>query len=147
VAVAIQTLRAGDGGFRLADSFVSIALQNAAAYAIVLGELEAAHAAADEALVEARRAGLPNWITVSIQHLATVAALRGETRAAARLCGYCDMMFEREGMARGYTEARTYAILRAALLAGASVEEVAHGTAEGAALTADQAIEIAFALS
>jgi tetratricopeptide (TPR) repeat protein len=145
---ALVELRTGSGidGFRLADSFQVVALQDAAAYSLVLGDTDRARAAARAALVQARGARGANWRAITIGHLAAIAALRGQTAVAAQLAGYVDQAFRLEGFHRGYTEERTYEILRAALASDLDEIERTRLIADGAALTEDQAVEMALTI-
>jgi predicted ATPase len=117
-----------------------------AAYQIALGNLDGAFTSAREALSLARQAQHTHCVSVAIQHLATVAALRGDVRRATRLLGYVGAWYHSEGYERGPTERRTYEILTTALrerLSGAELEALA---AEGASLTEDQAADEALAV-
>jgi tetratricopeptide (TPR) repeat protein len=119
---------------------------NAAAYQLVLGDIDGARAAAREALALARGAH-PMDAAIATQHLATVAALRGDAASGARLRGYVDAWYSSQGCQRDLTERRTYAILMSALrerLSGAEIEVLA---AEGALLLEEQAVLEAFAVT
>ncbi|HLY02015.1 MAG TPA: helix-turn-helix domain-containing protein [Candidatus Cybelea sp.] len=122
------------------------ALANAAAYQLVLGDIGGARLAAREALALAQSAH-PMNVAIATQHLATVAALRGDARCGARLRGYVDAWYSAEGCERDVTERRTYDILMNALrerLAGDEIEALA---AEGALLSEEQAVLAAFAVT
>jgi predicted ATPase/transcriptional regulator with XRE-family HTH domain len=119
---------------------------NAAAYQLVLGDIDGARLAAREAL-ELARGAHPMDAAIATQHLATVAALRGDAGRGARLRGYVDAWYSNEGCERDLTERRTYEILMTALrerLAGADIESLA---AEGAQLSEEQAVLEAFAVT
>jgi predicted ATPase len=119
---------------------------NAAAYQVVLGDIDGARLAAREAL-ELARGAHPMDAAIAIQHLATVAALRGDAGRAARLRGYVDAWYADEGCERDLTERRTYEILLAALrerLAGSEIDALA---GEGARLSEEQAVLEALAVT
>jgi predicted ATPase len=119
---------------------------NAAAYQLVLGDIDGARLAAREAL-ELARGAHPMDAAIATQHLATVAALRGDAGCGARLRGYVDAWYANEGCERDLTERRTYEILMAALrerLNGAEIEALA---TEGAQLSEEQAVLEAFAVT
>jgi predicted ATPase/Tfp pilus assembly protein PilF/DNA-binding XRE family transcriptional regulator len=113
------------------------ALTNAAACHLALGDIEAARKKAQEAL-EFAQSCPPIEAAAAIQHLATVAALSGDARSGARLCGYVDARFRNERCERGFTERHTHDMLMRALrekLSGAEIETL--GT-EGALLSEEQ---------
>ena len=85
-------------------------------------------------------------VVVAIQHLATVAALRGETLRAARLVGFVDAWYRSEGREREQTERRTYEILMAALRERLTDSEIDAAAVEGSKLTEGQAIDEALAI-
>jgi hypothetical protein len=119
------------------------ALLNAAAYRIVLGELSPALEAATAVLKITRRIGAPLSRAFAIQHLATVAALRGDARSAARLVGYVDACLAGEGVAREPTELRTFDILRSSLSERLAAAEQDALIAAGRKLSEREAIELA----
>jgi tetratricopeptide (TPR) repeat protein len=93
----------------------AVALLNAAAYRIVLGELREAYEAAVQVLDLTRRVGVSSWKALAVQHLATIATLEGDARRAASLAGYVDACLAKEGVAREPTEQRTFEILTSSL--------------------------------
>ena len=111
---------------------------NAAAYHLALGNVDGARSAAAQALALARGAHSMD-AAIATQHLAAVAALRGESRRGARLCGYVDAWYRSEGCERDLTERRTYEILVAALRERLAEDEIEAFAAEGAALSEEQA--------
>jgi ATP/maltotriose-dependent transcriptional regulator MalT len=122
-----------------------IGLQNGAAYRIVLGDISGARRAARDAMRLARVVQLL-IATISMQHLATVAALSGDARRGARLRGYVDTAYRDVSYEREPTERRAHDILMAALrekLSGAGIDSLA---AEGAQLSEDQAVAEAMAV-
>jgi tetratricopeptide (TPR) repeat protein len=123
---------------------------NAAAYRLMLGEVEEARLAALDALKLA-----PRWyssisgrnVAIPAQHLATVAALRGDADRAARLMGYVDGWYAAAGEVREPTEQRTYEILVAALkkrLREADIERLA---VAGALLDEEAVRDMALAIA
>ena len=112
---------------------------------LVLGELEAAKAAAREALELAQFEQLDSaWR--AIQHLAAVAALRGHPLGAARLLGFVDAWCERKGGFRGYYERASHDILMASLRDQLSTAVIAKVGADGAQLDFEEAAVEALSL-
>ncbi|HEY1882876.1 MAG TPA: helix-turn-helix domain-containing protein [Candidatus Cybelea sp.] len=118
---------------------------NAAAYQLALGNIDGARCAAAQALALARGAHSMD-AAIATQHLAAVAALRGESRRGARLRGYVDAWYRSEGCERDLTERRTYEILVAALRERLAEDEIEAFAAEGAALSEEQAAREALAV-
>jgi len=120
-------------------------LSELAAVRLVLGELEAAKAAAREALELAQFEQLDSaWR--AIQHLAAVAALRGHPLGAARLLGFVDAWCERKGGFRGYYERASHDILMASLRDQLSTAVIAKVGADGAQLDFEEAAVEALSL-
>lgn len=128
-----------------ADRLVVSALQNGAAYRIALGDITGARVAALGALQHARGVFALN-VTISIQHLATVAICNGDVRRGGRLLGYVDARFLNEHYARESTEQRAYELVLTALREQLSDSEIEGLAAEGARLSEDQAIAEALAV-
>ena len=124
---------------------LSMALVNAAAYRLTLRDVEGARENAREALALAGSAS-PIEVAAAIQHLATVAALRGEVERGARLQGYVDAWFNAEGCERDVTERRTADILTAALRESLSEGELTELGAEGARFSDEEAADEALAV-
>ncbi|MBV8531223.1 MAG: hypothetical protein JO104_07885, partial [Candidatus Eremiobacteraeota bacterium] len=126
-------------------TLAATALGNSAAYRIALGDTAGARNAARDAIRIARgRYALET--TISMQHLATVETLNGDSHRAGRIRGYVDAWFRNEGYVREPTERRTYEILMNALhekLSDAQIEALA---AEGAQLSEEQAVAEALAV-
>lgn len=118
---------------------------NSAAYHLALGNVDGARTAAAQALALARGAHSMD-AAIATQHLAAVAALRGESRRGARLRGYVDAWYRSEGCERDLTERRTYEILVAALRERLDEAEIEAFAAEGATLSEEQAALEALAL-
>jgi predicted ATPase/class 3 adenylate cyclase len=125
-------------------SGLATALNNLAGYRVAVDDLRGAVLAGREA-IELRAPTDPDeaYVGIAIEHLALVAAVRGDFSRAARLEGYADAAFLRQGFEREFTETTTYNRLTALLRAGLSRDELARLTAEGAALTPETAIALA----
>lgn len=121
------------------------ALVNSAACRLVLGDVDGARLTAAEALALAQEEQ-PLDAAVAIQHLATVASLRGDARHGARLRGYVDSWYRSEGCERDMTERRTYEILTESVRAALGEAELGALAAEGAQLSKEQATAEALAV-
>src|SRR5450755_2790626 len=120
---------------------LAISYGNLAAYRIALQDLDRARADAREALRWARQAQAAVYVSIVLQHLSLLGALRGDIRCSAHIIGYVNAQFRELGCERQTPEARGYERLMATLrehLSGAEIERLA---AEGAAWSEDQAIE------
>ncbi len=137
-AVAAETPGLRRASFDMAIH-AAIALVNTAAYCIVIRDLPGARDAARKALQFARGTFVL-LATFAIQHLATIAALNGDRTRAARLRGYVDASYRKEGCEREPTEAQTYDILMTALLEDLSGDDIARLAAEGAGLSEEAAV-------
>jgi len=82
-----------------------------------------------------------------IQHFAQLAALSGELESAARLAGYVDAVYLREGNVRERTEQRGYDRILAILRSGLPEERLKKLLAQGAALTEAEAAAKALGIS
>jgi hypothetical protein len=111
---------------------------NAAAYELVLGNIEGARGSAREALELARGAHSMD-AAIAIQHLATVAARTGDAISGARLRGYVDAWYRNEGCERDLTERRTYELLMTALRERLSEAQIEALDLEGSALSEEEA--------
>jgi predicted ATPase len=112
-------------------------LNSLAVYLLVLGEIDEAERIAKDVLSRTY-ASEPLASVVATQHLATVAALRGRYRRAARLCGAVDAWCDRERWQRGPTEIKGYAMLMNILISQMSENARASFAAEGGCLSRDQ---------
>jgi hypothetical protein len=124
---------------------------NTVEYLVALGRFDEARAQAKAALSFARKARVPVFIAISLQHLALI-ALRSRIeglrttahyRGAARLLGFvgsrCDTLgFERVDLRYD----NDIALLRETI----GADEVTHLMADGATMTEDEASEQAHAL-
>lgn len=115
-----------------------------AAYALCLGEIDAAEVAAVDAIVIARRIGEPKIGAVALTYLAGVAAARGELRVAARLLGTANVGMESSErlLSERSCHERTLAMLRG----GLSSEELLALDSEGCSWTIERAAELAMSL-
>lgn len=122
-------------------SDLAIDLNNSSAYHIALGDLDEARESAREALQGAQSEQNAWNTSVALQHLALLAATRGEGRVAAQLIGYVNAQFKELGLQRETTEKWGYERLTAALLRDLSEAEIGALGDEGATWSEDQAIE------
>ncbi|MBV8344837.1 MAG: adenylate/guanylate cyclase domain-containing protein [Candidatus Eremiobacteraeota bacterium] len=116
-----------------------IAQANGAAYRLALGDVDGARSTAREALA-LTRGRWPLEAAIAMQHLATVAALRGDARRGARLRGYVDARYVSEGCEREATERVTDEILMASLRKQLTEAEIEALGAKGAQLLEEQAV-------
>ena len=123
---------------------LATALNNLAGYRVAVDDLPGAVLAAREA-IELRAPTEPDevYVGIGIEHLALVAALRGDFPRAATLEGYANAALTRQGFEREFTETTTYNRLTALLCERLSSHELARLTAEGAALGPEAAIALA----
>ena len=112
-------------------------LNNLSVYLLTLGEIDEAERIARDVLSRTQ-AREPLASVLAIQHLATVAALRGRYRRAARLRGAVDAWCERERWQRGPTETKDYEMLTDILATHVSEAGLASFATEGASLSPDQ---------
>jgi predicted ATPase/class 3 adenylate cyclase len=127
-----------------AKSWLGILLQNLTGYLAAMDDLPGALAAAREAIgIRAAREPDHIHVTIAMEHLALVFALRGELARAATLEGYAATSLERHGFPRSFTETTTHDRLTALLREGLAPDELARLSAQGAALTPEAAIALA----
>ncbi len=121
---------------------LTTALNNVAGYRVAIGDLSGAASAAREAIEVQASAGPDNvYAAIAAEHLALVAALRGDLSQAAILEGYAGDALQRHGFEREFTETTTYNRLITLLRETFQPDELARLLAEGAALTPEAAIE------
>ncbi|MGH7757615.1 MAG: hypothetical protein ACREM8_15200, partial [Vulcanimicrobiaceae bacterium] len=118
-----------------------VALVNSAAYHLWAGNVDKARVAAREAIAICREIQNSFDIPISLQHLASVAAVDGDARTAARLAGFVDARLPQIDEPRQQTEQMLYDRLMATLREQLSSDALAGAMAEGAALTEAEAIE------
>jgi len=120
-------------------------LDELAATRLVRGKIDAAEATARTA-VEVCRFDEP-WDTLGpIQHLATVAALRGRPHTAARLLGFVNAKMSELQRIRTHFHCAGHDILVASLRKQLSAEAIEKLVTEGAALDLDRAVDEALNL-
>jgi predicted ATPase/transcriptional regulator with XRE-family HTH domain len=143
---AIAIVRELLPGFRSHSDRLSFAnvLANLSGYLAATGDLDAARAAAREAIAElAPRDPDIGFIATAIEHLALTLALGGEEERACVLAGYADAAYERLGFARESTEQITHARLGALLREQLGDTRIRDLGVRGAALTPEAAIALA----
>jgi tetratricopeptide (TPR) repeat protein len=122
-------------------SALAMVQNNAAAYNVALDALDEAHKLACESLRVARDVQDELQFATALQHLATIAALRGEAKAAARLRGFVDAAYRALGYKRELTERWGNDKLMGSLSERLSEAEIEKLAADGAAWSEDQAVE------
>jgi predicted ATPase/class 3 adenylate cyclase len=130
---------------RGAEGDLSIVLLNSAAYLLALGQFDDAWVAARESLKLALRTDVELYVAVAIGHIANLAAETGDRERAARLLGYADAVYERNGNAREPTEKRGYDRALEIIRATLSEDRVRALMAEGAAMEQEAAVSEAMA--
>jgi predicted ATPase/DNA-binding XRE family transcriptional regulator len=162
VSVAEYVFRAGDAQAALEMTletvdtlreynllqFISLTLNNAAAYAMALARFDEARSYARDAIILAAEAGFGWQLAWASQHLAAVAALRLDQadvdhraglEIAARSLGFSDALFVELGSPRRFTEEQEYdkvlTLLRFEL--GDELDELMR---EGASWSVDRAL-------
>ncbi len=125
-------------------TLLSNLLGNLAGYLVATDEVPAGIEAAHDA-IRGLAAREPDHVhvAIAIEHLALAYALQNAPARAASLEGYVQTAFQRHGFVREYTETTTYKRLTALLSEGLAPDELARLTAEGAALTPEDAIALA----
>ncbi len=114
-------------------------LTNLASYLIAAGEIDEAHILANEALRKAADVQLPVLIACSLQHLAAIAALRGDVERGALLLGFTNGAFN-TSLPREDTELREYAAVIASLQSALGVDRLNELLERGQSLPQEQAI-------
>jgi predicted ATPase/class 3 adenylate cyclase len=135
-AEALEIFARGKNATHLAGCYINIAVYRAA-----VEDLDGAREASREALRLARQVLDAVLIAIALQHLALIAALRGQVRSGAYLLGYVDARYRDLVFEREPTEIWGYDKLMAALREHLSDTEIEKLAAEGAAWSEDQAIE------
>jgi len=126
----------------------SYLLANLAGYLIASDQLDGAVATIREG-IEIHCSRDPEHViaAISMEHLAVVAAIRGDYARAAMLEAYADAAFKKNGFVRGFTEAASRDRLARLLSVGLSAPELSRLTGEGAAFSSEAAIAIALSLA
>ncbi len=123
------------------DSRVAANLRNnLAAYRIALNQHEEAAADARQALSMLRESQNSYDIGIAVQHLALIAALRGDAQRASRLTGYVDAYFKNSGIQREPTEKWCYDRIMAALRTQLEEQNISLLMRDGAALSEREAV-------
>jgi predicted ATPase len=120
---------------------IAIAYTNTAAYRTVLGDLAGARDSACEGLRIARQARHEALIAITLQHLAVLAALGGDTRRGAQVLGYVDAQYVELGLQREATEQWGYDKLIAELHETLSADQIAALEGQGGAWSEERAVE------
>ncbi len=143
VDTAIEQIRAmidsGHHNLRL----LALGYGNLASYLLAAGRVGEAKLAALAGLREARALGWRAAVVRIVEHLSLVAILSGETEAAARLLGYGVAFYATGTASREFTELASYDRVVAELEHRLPQDRVTALMAEGAALSEDQAAEMA----
>ena len=134
-----EALELGSLGKNL--SFAANWRVNSAAYCIALGDVAGARESGRAGLRLAQQARSELFLATSLQHLALVSALDGDTHRAARLLGYVDTKYRELGLTREITEQWGHDKLVATLRETLGDDEVKNLAAEGSAWLEDHAIE------
>ena len=114
---------------------------NIAAYCVALGDLKRASDEARSGLTWAHKVQGAPQIVWACQHLALVAALRGQAPRAARLLGFIDARLEELGCKRGPTEEWSGEKLLSSLGDQLTEVEIRKLAAEGGAWSEERAAE------
>ncbi|HLZ64845.1 MAG TPA: adenylate/guanylate cyclase domain-containing protein [Aliidongia sp.] len=121
-------------------------LANLAAYLLAVDDPIEARAAARESLIRAQETQSRFLVAISIEHLAIAGAVLGERKLAARLAGFSDAHYRRNGTNREPTEQLGHRRLIALLEATYEPVEIERLMAEGAALDERTAIDEALCI-
>jgi predicted ATPase/class 3 adenylate cyclase len=121
-------------------------LANLAAYLLAVDDPIEARAAAREALIRAQETESGFLVAIAVEHLAVAGAVLGEWRGPARLLGFSDAYYRKNGTTREPTEQRGYDQLTAALRATVEPEEIERLMADGALLDERAAIDEALCI-
>lgn len=119
---------------------VLVDLSNTAAYLIALDRYDEAQREATESLALADEEKNSLWRAFAVQHLAAIAALRGEAVRAAQLLGFSDAHLAELGYHREHTEQQEYSRVAAALRERLGEDEMQRLMAEGRSWAADRAV-------
>ncbi len=114
---------------------------NTAAYRIALNDHDLAAVSAREGLRISRQVQNAYAISIALQHLALLWALKRHMHVAARLLGYVDAQYKASGNVRESTEKWGFDKLMSTLREQLSEAEIEKLAVEGAAWSEDQAVE------
>jgi predicted ATPase len=114
-------------------------LCNLACYQLAVGGIDLAEKYARQALDLAR--SNPNIVLSAVQHLAAVAAMRGDARCGARVLGYTNAWYDRVGRLRDATDQKGYDLAMESLRRQLGEDEISTLAAQGARLTESAAVD------
>jgi hypothetical protein len=120
-------------------------LANLAGYLLACDDLSGTVEAAREAIEILACEPDHYLVTIALEHLALVDALRGRFSRAARLAAYADYAYGKNGQKREFTERATHERLAAVLDANLAPDVLDQLGTEGAALTPEAALALALA--
>jgi tetratricopeptide (TPR) repeat protein len=144
IETAIEHLRSVPAGTDMSNELAQVVPRlNLAACLIIVGDLEQARAAATAATDLACDGRYPLHMAIAVQHLATVAALKGDPARAARLLGFVNSVYGVEGVDREPTEARLFGVLSDALRSSLDDRRLSNLLEQGALLREEEAIAVA----
>jgi predicted ATPase/DNA-binding XRE family transcriptional regulator len=121
-------------------SNLAAALANVAAYALTMGDVAQADAAAREALGLVRDLGATLTTMCALQHMGTIAARRGDHVRGARLQGVSNALYRAFGLTREFTEQSLYDCTIEEIRAALGDCELERHLAAGVALPLDDAV-------
>lgn len=143
VAAALDQARRVETFYRQrrTDAQLSNVLRNQAAYLLALNRAPEAAAVAREALRMSCERGDAYGDAIAIEHLAHAAAMEARFERSARLMGYADSVYVRDGHARESTEARGYERTMLLLRRALSEERIGELMSRGALLSQADAVK------
>lgn len=121
-------------------------MANLSAYLIATGQLDEAYVLANEALRKAVDVQIPVVLACSIQHLATIAAMRGDHRRSALLLGFTNTILRSSSLPREKTEQMEYDRTMSAIESALGQAQAAELLKRGEAMTQDQAASEALSI-
>lgn len=125
---------------------LALALCNLAAYAMAADEFDEAGGLLREVLALLDQSGA-RWVINALEHHALLAGLRGDYERSASLLGYTDAHHASHGTSRQTTERHGHERLERVLLSALPAEEVARMRRSGSAMSREQALAHAAAIS
>jgi len=144
IETALEQLRSVPVGADMSNELAQVVPRlNLAACQLVVGNVEEARAAATAATDLACDGRYPLHMAIAVQHLATVAALKGDPARAARLLGFVNSVYGVEGVDREPTEARLFGVLSDALRSSLDDRRLSNLLEQGALLREEEAIAVA----
>ena len=125
---------------------LALALCNLAAYAMAADELDEARTVLRDVLVLLDKSGA-RWVINALEHHALLAGLQGDFTRSAALLGYTDAHYASHGSSRQTTERYGRERLERIFSTAMSAEELARMKHSGSAITREQALAHATAIS